>query len=127
MEFKFNNEKLKTLRKTLRQNQTDAERMLWMALKAKRLLSLKFYRQYSVGNYILDFYCPKKKLAIELDGGQHAKEENRILDNNRTLYLYERGIKVVRFWNNDVLNNIEGVSESIISVVRNNSPYPPLA
>ena len=98
----------------LRRQQTDAERKLWNAIRNKQLSGLRFCRQFGVGNYTLDFYCPEKKLAIELDGGQHADEQNRSSDVGRTIYLNEQGIKVIRFWNNDVLNNIEGVSESII-------------
>jgi very-short-patch-repair endonuclease len=114
MYFNFNNEKFKPLRQLLRRQQTDAERKLWNVIRNKQLLGLRFCRQFGVGNYILDFYCPEKKLAIELDGGQHADEQNKLSDVDRTTYLNEQGIKVIRFWNNDVLNNIEGVGESII-------------
>jgi very-short-patch-repair endonuclease len=114
MNFKFNNAKLKPLRQTLRRQQTDAERKLWGVIRDRRLNGHKFYRQYSVGNYILDFYCPEKKLAIELDGGQHDEEEQKRADAIRTAYLNERGIKVIRFWNNEVLKNIDGVGEVII-------------
>ncbi len=117
MYFAFNNNKYKPLRQTLRRNQTDAERKLWNAIRGRQLLNLRFLRQFSVGNYILDFYCPEKKLAIELDGGQHADELHKKLDLDRTRYLNEQGIKVIRFWNNDVLNNIVGVGESIINEI----------
>jgi very-short-patch-repair endonuclease len=87
MDFKYNNQKLKPLRQALRRNQTDAERKLWNAIRRRQLLGLKFIRQYSVGNYILDFYCSEKRFAIELDGGQHADEENKKADDERTAYL----------------------------------------
>jgi type I restriction enzyme M protein len=117
MYFNNNNEKLKPLRQQLRRNQTDAERKLWNALRSRQLLNLKFVRQYGVGNFIIDFYCSEKKLAIELDGGQHNDEENIKRDQTRTLYLEQQGIKVIRFWNNDVFNNIDGVGESIMNEV----------
>jgi Uncharacterized protein conserved in bacteria len=76
MYFNINNEKFKPLRQTLRHQQTDAEKKLWNALRGRQLLGLRFCRQFSVDNFILDFYCPEKKLAIELDGGQHADEQH---------------------------------------------------
>ncbi len=108
-----NDPKLKDLRITLRRNETKTEKILWSYLRNKNFQDFKFYRQYSVGNYILDFYCPKKKLAIELDGGHHAEKENKEYDKERTLFLNDLNIKVLRFWNNEVLNNLEGVFEEI--------------
>jgi very-short-patch-repair endonuclease len=70
---------------------------------------MKFFRQYSFGPYILDFYCPQKKLAVELDGGQHNQLDGREYDADRTNYLNVYGIEVVRFWNNEVLGNMDGV------------------
>ena len=102
----------KERRRNLRQTQTDAEEKLWKILRAKKLGGFKFYRQYSFGNFILDFYCPSKKLAIEADGSQHIDNE---YDNERTRYLAQYEIQVLRFWNNDILNNIEGVCQEIIS------------
>ncbi|MDA8214352.1 MAG: endonuclease domain-containing protein [Nitrospiraceae bacterium] len=100
-------------RRDLRRNQTEAEKILWSRLRNKRCLGLKFFRQYSVGAYIMDFYCPEYKLAIELDGGQHAEDESKEYDRIRTDYLKSKGIEVVRFWNNEVLNNTDGVFEEI--------------
>jgi len=114
MYFNINNEKFKPLRQKLRHQQTDAEKKLWNALRGRQLLGLRFCRQFSVGNFILDFYCSEKKLTIELDGGQHADNEHLLFDAGRTMYLNEQGIKVIRFWNNDVLTNIVGVGESIM-------------
>ncbi len=74
---------------------------------------MKFFRQYSAGPYILDFYCPEVKLAVELDGSQHAEDESREYDEYRSDYLKAPGIETIRFWNNDVLQNTEGVLQSI--------------
>ncbi len=83
---------------------------------------LKFFRQYSFGTYILDFYCPEISLAVELDGGQHAKEENQEYDSQRNLYLEANGVKTLRFWNNEVLLNLDGVLENIFKA----SQRPPI-
>ena len=119
----YNKTLFKERRRELRHNQTDAEKALWKYLRNKGFRGLKFFRQYSVGAYIIDFYCPEHKLAIELDGGQHAEEVNKEYDRARTIYLESLGIEVIRLWNNDVLKNIEGVLEEII---RRLTP-PPLA
>ena len=95
----------------LRANQTDAEQLLWHLLRGKRFLGYKFRRQHPVAPYILDFYCDALKLAVELDGGQHAEQE--AYDAHRTRALETRGIRVLRFWNNDVLTQTEAVLEAI--------------
>jgi len=74
---------------------------------------MKFRRQHPVGNYILDFYCEEARLAIELDGGQHAGDERIHYDAIREAYLYSQGIRILRFWNNDIFNNLEEVLETI--------------
>ena len=74
---------------------------------------MKFKRQYPIGNYIVDFVCIEKKLIIEIDGGQHNEKDNIKYDNIRTQYLESAGYKVIRFWNNDVFENIEGVLSEI--------------
>jgi adenine-specific DNA-methyltransferase len=74
---------------------------------------LKFLRQYSVGPYVLDFYCPERRLVIEVDGSQHADAHGQQHDAHRDRYLAELNIRVMRFWNNDVLQNIEGVGQTI--------------
>ncbi len=99
----------------LRRAMTDAESKLWFALRRDQLQGLSFRRQHPVGPYTLDFYCPALRLAIELDGGQHA-EQTREADRKRTLWLAEKGIVVLRFWNNDVLQNLEGVWDEISRV-----------
>ena len=96
----------------LRKELTPAERKLWSRIRNDQL-GAAFRRQHAVGNYIADFCCPKAKLIIELDGSQHLEQEE--YDDERTQYLESQGYKVIRFWNNDVTNNIEGVILSIMN------------
>jgi len=105
--------------KELRRNMTEAERLLWHHLRAKQMAGFKFRRQEVIGNYIVDFACLKKKLIIEIDGGQHA--ENVEYDHKRTRYLERLGFKIIRFWNNEVLRNIGGVLQVILEQL---SPPP---
>jgi very-short-patch-repair endonuclease len=114
----YNNPANKALRRNLRKNQTDAERKLWSILRAKQINGLKFFRQYGVGSYILDFYCPQCRLAIELDGSQHNEPINRRKDEKRSDYLRSQNINVLRFWNNEVINNFEGVEERLLDEVK---------
>lgn len=95
--------------KRLRQNATDAERLLWQRLRSRQLAGYKFRRQATVGPYIVDFLCVGTKLVIEADGGQHSPDR----DAERTAWLEARGLRVARFWNNDILQNIDGVLQSI--------------
>jgi len=111
----FNKLFVKPLRRELRKNSTDAERKLWSKLRAKQLFGFKFYRQFSAGPYIIDFYCSSCHLAIELDGGQHAKDKKIIYDRRRTDYLLKNKIRLIRFWNNDVLTNIDGILKEILN------------
>ena len=117
MKHLYNQNNFNERRRFLRKSQTDAESKLWKILRNKQLKGLKFFRQYSVGKYILDFYCPKVRLAIEVDGGQHAENEYNEYDEKRTAYLKRCNIMILRFWNNEVLNNIEGVYRKIVSAV----------
>lgn len=122
-----NNDRLfKDRRKDLRARSTDAERLLWQRLRGRQICDLKFFRQFSIGPYILDFYCPKIQFAIELDGSQHATEHGLAYDHERTSYLESKGIKIIRFWNNEVLTNIEGVLEKILIENAPNSLQLPL-
>ncbi|MEE9352429.1 MAG: endonuclease domain-containing protein [Thiotrichaceae bacterium] len=100
----------------LRKNQTDAEAALWKLVRAKQIEGLKFRRQHPIPPYIVDFVCTEKKLIIELDGGQHAETIN--YDEKRTKYLESQSYTVIRFWNNEILNNIEGVYETLINHLR---------
>ncbi len=94
--------------RALRGNATDAERALWQRIRGQRL-GVRFRRQRVVEPFILDFYCVELKLAVELDGGQHNDEDGRSDDAARTKFLEVSGIAVVRYWNNDVLANIDSV------------------
>lgn len=109
----FQNPKKKDLRQHLRNNATESEQILWQRLKGKQF-GHKFIRQYGIGRYIADFYCPAVRLVIELDGAQHAKKEALEYDLARTAYFKFFNIKVLRFWNSEVMNNIEGVCEEIL-------------
>jgi len=97
--------------KRLRTDSTDAERLLWSRLRAHRLFGLKFKRQQPIGRYIVDLVCFDAKLVIELDGGQHADAVDT--DATRDAWLNSQGFRVLRFWNNDVLSNLDGVLAAI--------------
>ena len=98
----------------LRKSETEAEQKLWSLLRNRQLKQKKFRRQHAIAIYVLDFYCTKCKLAIELDGEYHAAAETKDYDSGRTLLLNEHGITVLRFWNTEVLNETEKVIEKII-------------
>ena len=95
--------------RALRKNSTDAERKLWSVLRSRQLNGFKFRKQVEIDGYIVDFLCPAKRLIIEVDGGQHTAER----DARRTAYLERQGFRVIRFWNNDVLENLDGVWTTI--------------
>lgn len=97
--------------KALRSNQTEAEQRLWYHLRAHRFMGLKFKRQKPIGRYIVDFVCLERRLIIELDGGQHTGQS--VQDQRRDAWLRSRGYTVLRFWNNDVMQQMEGVLEQI--------------
>lgn len=105
----------KTFSRQLRSEMTVAETHLWQHLRTRQICGKKFRRQHPVGKYILDFACIEAKLAIEVDGGQHNELQN--YDNQRTAWLEVLGWKVLRFWNNEVLQNIEGVLEEILNAL----------
>ena len=99
------------LARQLRKEPTPAERRLWVVLRGNKLNGVNFRRQHAVGKYVVDFCSVKKKLAIELDGGQHLEQSE--YDIQRSAYLESQGYKVIRFWNERVMNDIEGVIRSI--------------
>ena len=94
---------------------TDAENMLWLKLRRKQLKGNQFYRQKIIGKYIVDFYCPKANLVIELDGGQHYLETGKAKDRTRDDVPVKMGIKILRFSDRDIFENIGGVMEGIWS------------
>jgi len=124
MKFLRNDPALKKRRRELRRSQTEAEKMLWARLRNKQFYGIKFFRQYSIGPYILDFYCPRMKLAVELDGGQHNQSEYKEYDLVRSEYLKSQGIDVIRFWSNVVLLNTDGVLAALgLKVTPPNLPF----
>jgi len=105
------NKNITIIARNLRKRSTDAERLLWKYLSSKKMEGLKFRRQQPIGKYIVDFVCFEKRILIEVDGGQHAREVNK--DIKRDECLRKQGFRVLRFWNNEVLNNMSGVWEVI--------------
>lgn len=102
------------LSRKLRNNLTEAEKYLWYVLRAENL-GVKFRRQAPIGNYIVDFVCYEKKLIVELDGGQHY---GSVDDKIRNEWLSSQGFTVLRFWNNEVLENRDGVVQKIIEYLK---------
>ena len=114
---------LLTFARRLRKEQTDAENLLWQLLRGRRFCGFKFRRQYPIAGYILDFYCHDAALAVELDGGGHNEDAQRLYDEERTKILAAANIRVIRFWNHDVLNSWEAVLEELYSQL-NTPPHP---
>lgn len=117
---------LRKISQKLRANQTDAEKKLWAHLRAKQFHGLKFRRQEPIENYVVDFVCLSNKLILEVDGGQHSVE----VDQERDDILQSKGFLVLRYWNNEVLNNIDGVLQDITNTIQPHAlrphPSPPL-
>ncbi|MEF9426891.1 MAG: endonuclease domain-containing protein [Candidatus Mariimomonas ferrooxydans] len=109
----YYNTKLKKHSQELRKNMTDAEKLLWSQLRRKQLKNIQFYRQRIIGNYIVDFYCPKANLVIELDGGQHYTDNGISKDRIRDNYIKKQGLRVLRFSDRDLFNNLNGIIEKI--------------
>jgi very-short-patch-repair endonuclease len=105
----------------LRRDGTDVERLLWRALR-ERLGAWKFRRQHPIGSRIADFACPARKLVIELDGGQHGERVEA--DERRSAELAQRGYHLVRFWNNEVVENLDGVLERVRRALEEPPPHP---
>ena len=108
--------------RTLRTNSTEAERVLWYHLRAARFRGYKFRRQTPLGRYIVDFVCFEARLIVEVDGGQHVEQQE--YDRQRTAWLEGQGFRVLRFWNTEVLGNVEGVKEMIVRACGGESPSP---
>ncbi|MBI5006184.1 MAG: endonuclease domain-containing protein [Nitrosomonadales bacterium] len=108
-------EDIRAYAREMRSKMTDAEALLWKLLRNRRIADAKFRRQHPVGRYILDFYCDEKRLGVELDGGQHGEATG--YDEIRDAWLQSQGIKVLRFWNNQMLAETEAVMEAIYQAV----------
>jgi very-short-patch-repair endonuclease len=113
------NKRLKEIARELRSNMTEAENALWWRLRKRQLNNYLFYRQRIISNYIVGFYCPERKLVIEIDGSQHYSEPGKVKDKIRDNHLGDLGLKVLRFSAREVMENLDGVLEVI------NPPYPP--
>ncbi len=101
----------------LRKTMTDAEQMLWSRLRRKQIQNVQFYRQKCMGDFIVDFYAPKAKLVIEVDGSQHFEKPNQMKDQQRDACLKREGLRVLRFHNGQVLQEIESVMEAVYQMV----------
>ncbi len=117
--------KTKTARK-LRVEQTPAEAKLWSRLRKSAVEGIAFRRQHPIGDYVLDFYAPSVRLAVELDGSQHNDTTHQARDQRRDTWFAEKGIRTLRFWNLDVLKDIETVLDTIWSAVSEATPTPTL-
>lgn len=113
----FYKQKNKLNARILRNNLTDAEKLLWLHLRCKQVKNIQFYRQRPIGNYIVDFYAPSARLIIEVDGGQHFEELNIQRDKKRDHYFQELNLRVLRFDNLQVLQSINSVLEVIFKEI----------
>jgi very-short-patch-repair endonuclease len=109
---------LNSFAKSMRKDSTDAEKLLWNLLRDKRFMGHKFRRQHVIDCFIIDFYCKEKSIGIELDGGQHNQDDKIEYDNQREMLLHKNGIRIVRFWNNDVLNRTKDVLELLAELMK---------
>jgi len=119
-----NRKSMKEFRRHLRHSLTPAEAALWKGLKGSKLEGKKFRRQHSIGNYVVDFYCPECKLAIELDGEKHFNSMASVYDLHRNEFLNRYNIRVLRFENRAVFEHPDGVLEMIKSCLRNPATTP---
>jgi very-short-patch-repair endonuclease len=122
----YYNSKLKNTARTLRKNMTDTEKLLWSRIRRKQLKGYQFYRQKTVGNYIVDFYCPSAMLIIELDGSQHYTDKGKQKNKIRDQYLIGLGFQVMRYPSTDVFSTIDGIVDEIYEQLHEESPQPPL-
>ena len=124
MPIKKGNPKLLPLKRPLRSNHTRAEQLLWLKLRSKQIHGLNFRRQHGIGSYIVDFFCPERSLVIEVDGDVHAIETQQTKDLEREDFLKSLGLQVVRYTNEEVINNLDGVFEDLIQQIFGNSTSP---
>ena len=116
------------LKRRLRSNMTGPETRLWSRLRARQLQGLKFRRQHGIGPYIVDFYCPEQSLVIEVDGDSHADADQVVKDRQREQYLQSLGLRIIRYINDDIVKNLDGVLEDLAErlLSRSTSPHPSL-
>jgi len=116
------------LKRRLRSNMTGPETRLWSRLRARQLQGLKFRRQHGIGPYIVDFYCPEQSLVIEVDGNSHADADQIVKDQLRDRYFQSLGLHVIRYINDDILKNLDGVLENLAERLSSGStsPHPSL-
>jgi very-short-patch-repair endonuclease len=113
---------LKERARRLRREQTDTESKLWARLRSRQLIGFKFRRQFVIGPFITDFCCFKRRLVVELDGGQHAGKSTA--DEQRSAFLRSRGYRVLRFWDNEVMGDIDAVLQQILQALDDSNPAP---
>lgn len=113
---------MKDRARELRRNLTDAESLLWRSLRNRQVSGCKFRRQHPIGPFIPDFVCVERKLIIEVDGGQHATSVSE--DTKRSNYLRNKGYQILRFWNNQVLEETDAVLDLILSALNDDAPSP---
>ena len=116
------------LKRRLRSNMPGPETRLWSRLRARQLQGLKFRRQHGIGPYIVDFYCPERSLVIEVDGDSHADTDQIVKDQLRDTYFRSLGLRVIRYFNDDIVKNLAGVLEDLVEKLasRSTSPHPSL-
>lgn len=120
-----NRRELRSRRKELRNHGTSAEATLWLLLKGKQLDGRKFRRQHSIGKYVVDFYCPSEKLAVEVDGEHHYTDEGQAHDEKRARYFESLGVTTIRFENCEVFDRQQAVLQEIKNMFRRGGPPPP--
>ena len=113
---------MKNRARALRRNMTDAERLLWRSLRDRQMGGWKFRRQHPIRPFIVDFLCVERKLIIEVDGGQHASKVQE--DASRAGYLRNKGYRILRFWNNQVLKETDAVLDAILKALEDDTPSP---
>lgn len=112
----YNKQTTKENRRNLRKAQTPEELIFWAQVKGRRFHKYKFRRQYAIGKYIADFYCPALRLVVEIDGGQHFEKENKKYDLLRTEYFEKLGMKVKRYTNVDIKSNLKGAMDDLLEI-----------
>ena len=112
------------LKRRLRSEMTHAEMRLWARIRAKQFQGLKFRRQHGIGPYIVDFYCPEKSLVIEVDGDTHAEPSQIFKDERRDRYLQSLSLRVIRYTNDDIVLNLNGVLEDLVQELSSGATFP---